>query len=266
MGARTHHLASLVSLGILVAATSACKDERPTCEPDSVEWGISLVIGAGDRVNPNEDGESLPTMVRVYQLRGELAAEDVDSAQMWASEKAEDLGEDFLSVDELILAPEAEENRTIALKEDATHLMAAGLFRDSVGTSWYTLYEIPRRHPENVCARDPVGKNIPDPCFFVFLDRSEVRGGEMPPSGFEAQGATCAPLGPPPKPEPKRRSLRDRKKDLDEDLEDPLRSKDIEEKTPTKPGLPSGPETPSRPSAPSKGDLPSAPARPDVTP
>lgn len=87
----------------------------------------------------------------------------------------------------------------------------------------------------------------------------------MPPSGFDAEGVSCAPLGPPPKPEPKRRKFRDRKK-LDEDLDDPLRSKDIEEKKPTKPGLPSGPEAPTRPGAPSKGDLPGAPKRPDVTP
>ena len=264
MGARIHHLLSLFSLGLLVAA-SGCKDDQPTCEPDSVEWGISLIVGAGARVNLNDEGEALPTMVRVYQLRGELAAEDVDSAQLWASEKAEDLGEDFLSVDELILRPETDEGRTIALKEDATHLMAAGLFRESVGTSWYTLYEIPRRHPESVCARDPVGKNIPDPCFFVYLDRSEVQGGEMAPSGFKTEGVSCAPLGPPPKPEPKRRKFRDRKK-LDEDLDDPLRSKEIDEKKPTKPGLPSGPEVPSRPSTPSKGDLPGAPSRPDLTP
>ncbi|MBV1862472.1 MAG: type VI secretion system lipoprotein TssJ [Nannocystaceae bacterium] len=264
MGTRIHHLVSLVSLGVLVSV-SGCKQEEPTCEPDSVEWGISLVIGAGERVNPNEQGDPLPTMVRIYQLRGELAAEDVDSTKLWASEKAEDLGEDFLSVDELILAPEANENRTIALKEDATHLMAAGLFRESVGTSWYTLYEIPRRHPESVCARDPVGKNIPDPCFFVYLDRSEVSGGEMAPSGFEVEGVSCAPLGPPPKPEPKRRKFRDRKK-LDEDLDDPLRTKELDEKTPKKPGMPSGPDTPSRPSTPSKGDLPSAPKRPGSKP
>ena len=264
MGTRMHYLASLVSLGLLVAATG-CKKDEPTCEPDSVEWGVSLVIGAGERVNPNEEGESLPMMVRIYQLRGELAAEDVDSAQVWASEKAEELGVDFLSVDELILAPEGSDNRTIALNEDATHLMAAGLFRESVGSSWYTLYEIPRRHPENVCARDPVNKNIDDPCFFVYLARSEVSGGETPPSGFDAEGVACAPLGPPPKPEPKRRRFRDRKK-IEEDLEDPLRTKDIEEKKPTKPSLPKGPKAPSRPSTPSKSDLPSAPKRPDLKP
>lgn len=245
---------------------SGCKDDTPTCEPDSVEWGVSLVVGAGSRINPNEDGEALPTVVRVYQMRGELAAEDVDSGEMWKSEKAEELGEDFLAVDELTLAPDSRDLRTIPLKEDATHLMAAGLFRESVGRTWYTLYEIPRRHPDNVCARDPVGKNIPDPCFFVYLDRSEVTGGEMPPAGFDVQNVECAPLGPPPRPKEKKRvRLRDRKK-LDENLEDPLRSKEIEDKKPKKPNVPGRPDTPSRSDLPSKGDLPSAPKKPDIKP
>lgn len=256
---------TLLPLGLSLALVG-CKDDQPTCDPDSVEWDVSLVIGAGKRINPNEDGDPLPTVVRVYQLRGELAAEDVDAAEMWASEKAEDLGEDFLAVDELTLAPDSGDVRSIPLKGEATHLMAAGLFRETVGTTWYTLYEIPRRHPESVCARDPVGKNIPDPCFFVYLDRSEVTGGEMPPAGFDASNIQCAPLGPPPKPpEKKRGRWRDRKK-LDKDLDDPLRTKEIEDKTPKKPTLPSRPDTPSAPELPSKGDLPSAPKRPDVKP
>ncbi len=253
----------------LVAVVSGCKDDRPTCEPDSVEWGVSLVVGAGMRINPNEDGEALPTVVRVYQLRGELAVEDIDAEEMWASEKAGDLGEAFLSFDELTIAPDDQDTRSLPLEADATHLLAAGLFRESVGTTWYTLYEIPRRHPESVCARDPVGKNIPDPCFFVYLDRSEVSGGESPPAGFEPDGAQCAPLGPPPKPEEKkRRRWRDRKK-AQEDLDDPLRSKEIEDKTPKKPEVPrapSRPSTPDVPDAPSKSDLPSAPKKPDVRP
>lgn len=254
-----------ISLSALLALAplAGCKDDTPTCEPDSVEWGVSLVVGAGSRVNPNEDGEPLPTVVRVYQLRGDMAVEDLDAEELWAAEKAGDLGEAFLSVDELTIAPEQQDIRTIPLEEDATHIVAAGLFREPVGSTWYSVYEIPRRHPESVCARDPVGKNVPDPCFFVYLDRSEVSGGDMPPSGFEPEGAQCAPLGPPPKPEEKKRRFRDRKK-LDKDLEDPLRTKDIEDKKPSKPSVPKAPSRPSTPDMPSKGDLPSAPKRPDL--
>mgnify|MGYP000262080474 CR=1 FL=1 len=252
--------------GLALLSAQGCKDDEPTCNPDSVEWGVSLVVGAGDRVNPNDEGDPLPTVVRIYQMRGEMAVDDLDSRELWNSEKAEELGEAFLAVDELTIAPEGQDIRTVPLEEDATHLLAAGLFRESVGSTWYTVYEIPRRHPESVCARDPVGKNIPDPCFFVYLDRSEVTGGETAPAGFVPEGIECAPLGPPPKPkEKKRRRLRDRKK-LEEDLDDPLRSKDIEDKTPKKPSVPGRPKTPSRPDVPSKSDLPSAPKKPDIKP
>ena len=38
-----------ISLSALLALASlaGCKDDTPTCEPDSVEWGVSLVVGAG---------------------------------------------------------------------------------------------------------------------------------------------------------------------------------------------------------------------------
>jgi len=256
-------LQCLLGLPLLLVG---CKEERPPCEPDTVKWGVSLVIGAGTRVNPNDEGEALPTVVRVFQMRGELAAEDIDPEQVFEVEKAEELGEDFLAFDELLMAPSSSDLRTIPLKEEATHLMAAGLFRQTLGRTWYTLYEIPRQHADSVCARDPVGKDIPDPCFFVFADRSEVSGGEVPPPNFGAEGVQCAPLGPPPKVDKKKGRRLRRRKDIDEELEDPLRTKDIEEKTPDRPTLPDAPQAPKRPDAPGRGDLPSAPERPGLEP
>ncbi len=256
---RRLQIISLLSSAVVSMALGGCKEDKPTCEPDSIEWGVSLVVGAGSRLNPNDDGEALPTAVRVFQLRGELAVEDLDAEAVWEAEKAEDLGESFLGFDELTVFPERGEVRSLPIEEDATHLLATGLFRQTLGNNWYTLYEIPRRHSEVVCAREPETKIFPDPCFFVYMDRSELSGGETPPPGYVPEGVDCAPLGPPPAPEPKRRRLRDRKK-LEKDLDDPLRSKDIDKKTPKTPELPKSPQ----PELPSKPRTPQAPRGPDL--
>src|SRR5262249_23007148 len=77
-----------------------CKRE-PTCKPESVKWEVRLAVGASNVINPNGEGTPLPTAVRIYQLRGDLAVEDLDFQTVWTSEKAEDLGEASLGVEEL---------------------------------------------------------------------------------------------------------------------------------------------------------------------
>ncbi len=258
----------VVLLAVLAMALVAggCRKKEPTCEPDSIEWGVSLVVGAGPSLNPNDAGEALPTAVRVFQLRGELAVEDLDFDAVWQAEKADELGEAFLTFEELTMFPDRRDIRTLPVDPEATHMLAAGLFREAAGNGWYSLFELPKRHGEWVCAKEPVTKIFPDPCFYIYLDRNELNGGASPPPGFIPDGVQCAPVGPPPAPEPKRRGLRDRKKSK-EDLEDPLKSEEIDGKTqelensvPKSPEGPKAPQTPDvTPDAPSQPSTPSVP-------
>ncbi len=184
---------------VIASATlaGACKKkEEPTCSPDSVEWRMQLALQSSKNINPTDDGESLPTVIRVFQLRGELAIDNIDFDSLWEAEEPEALGESFLSMEEITMYPDKTEVRELPVEADATHVLAAGLFRKPASTSWYTSYEIPVEHPDVVCSKAPVDKVYPNPCFYLFLDRSVLEGGATPPSGYELQaGLSCAPLG-----------------------------------------------------------------------
>ncbi len=256
-----------VLLGAVVLTTcaaSGCKrDGADACRPDTIEWGVSVVIDATDAINPNEHGEPLPTFVRVYQVRGSSVSSELDADTLWASEDAEALGAPFLAVDQAVAAPGRRNVLTIPLHEEATHLLAAGHFRETFGSSWFELYEIPKSHPASVCARDPVDQNVPDPCFFVRLDGSEVSGGTTAPPTMNLEGLACAPISAAPKPTKRRRWWK-RRKTL-EVPEDPLREEAaqdrIDEESQRVPTAPSAPQRPRRP--PARPELPSAP-RPGV--
>lgn len=243
-------------------AIVGCKRE-PTCKPESVKWEVRLALAASDMINPNSEGTALPTAVRIYQLRGDLAVEDLDFATVWASEKADELGEAFLGVEELTVYPDRADQRSLPLEDGVTHMVATGLFREPAGNTWYTVYEVPRLHPEVVCSKAPDTKIYPDPCFYLYVDRNALSGGPTPPPGFVPDPSVqCAPVGvvpDPPGKKKKRKRWRDRNK---EELEDPLKTKEVEKKVPKTPDTPQTPQLPDAPDAPRLPDAPKAPSAP----
>ncbi len=250
--------ALLLAIATTLGAT-ACREE-PTCKPDSVEWSVRLAFGASPEINLAPDGSPLPTSVRVYQVRGETAVDDLDFDTLWGTDKASDVGEAFLAVEELTVYPSTPGFRSLPIETDATHILAAGLFREPVGNTWYTLYEIPRRHPDVVCSKAPQTKVYPDPCFFVYLDRANLSGGPTTPAGFVPDASVeCAPLGVVPD-DPNEKKRRRRRRDKP-DLDDPLKTKEVEKKVPKAPDVPKTPKTPKAPDVP---DAPSRPTLPDA--
>lgn len=252
-------------LGFAGSLGSGCK-KQPTCDPRTVDWGVQLAVQATTTINPGRDGNALPTVVRFYQIRGELALDGLDFAKLWESEDVESLGEGFLSVMEASVRPGSTEVRDLPLDPEATHVVAAALFREHAGSTWFGTYEIPRRHPEIVCARSPKERLYPDPCFYILLDRNTVRGGSQVPAGYTPnESLDCAPPGETARP---KKNQRGRKLDLD----DPLRDADMPEapdipepkqpdlRTPEAPDLPK-PKGPNPPGAKPSTTQPRPPTR-----
>lgn len=247
------------------AVPLACRPDTPTCRPDTIEWQIRLALQASSRANPTDDGTALPTTVRIIQMRGSLAASDLTFEQVWTAEDAKALGEAFLSMEELTIYPDQPPNtQPLPVERDATHVLAAGLFREPVGKSWFTLYEIPKRHAELVCAEAPDTKIYPDPCFFIYLDANNLTGGPTSPPGFTPGVVECAALKTPPDPNAnERRRRRDRRnRTLEDPLNPDLPSTPDLPQTPTLPDVPSAPQTPQAPSLPNAPTLPDAPSLP----
>lgn len=273
---------AVLGAALLVAPLAACKQEEPTCQPDSIEWRMQLAIQSSNTINQTDDGESLPTVIRVFQLRGELAIDSLEFDRVWEVEEASELGESFLRMEELTMFPDQGEVRQVPVEDEATHVVAAALVRKPAAKSWFTSYEIPVQHPEVVCAKSPVKKLYPNPCFYIRLDRNVLDGGATPPAGFASDGSLqCAPLGVAPVPEEddkakrkrERKERRDRRKqrrdklkkveDTPDDLEKQLdRGPEIPggDKVP-RPELPDGPRLPDSPVP--DPELPDAPVVPD---
>jgi len=123
---------------VVLALTVACRSGPP---PAGEGPPVDLEVVAASRLNPDDRGQSLPTVVRVYQLR---AAGRLDRAEFdrLCREPKEALQDDLLRVDELTLTPGATVNRRLDREQGARYLAVVALFRRPTGTSWRAIAEL----------------------------------------------------------------------------------------------------------------------------
>jgi len=134
------------ALGVALAVPTGCAwfgggGEKPTA--------IEVTITAAQRLNPDERGESLPTMFRIYLLGSAAKADSAPYEELYRGEK-EPLGEDVLAGDELVLSPGETVSKRIASDKPARALLVLGVFRRPSGTSWREIVPIERGRPRAV--------------------------------------------------------------------------------------------------------------------
>jgi type VI secretion system protein VasD len=129
-----------VTVGFAVcAALAGCASARPTCKiPDTVK----LELESSDRLNPDERGRSLPTIVRVYQLTdlGKLERSAFDD--IWEHDK-ETLGQTLVKGEELTIYPGQVTVKRLKRDAKADFLVGVAVFRTPIGGSWRTIQEWP---------------------------------------------------------------------------------------------------------------------------
>jgi type VI secretion system VasD/TssJ family lipoprotein len=244
---------ALLFLGLAPIAGCKKKDDGPTCVPEEKKYKVRAVVQPTAKVNPDEAGEALPTVVRFYQLSSDEAVPMLDFRETW--EKGKDVfGDSFLAEDERQFYPDKAEVIELEPDEKATHILAVALFRQPAGISWYRVWEVPKYHGESVCLAERQKKTWADPCFYVLLDGSVVDGGHAPPPGWDKTKLAVACPGPPlkvkpPAPEPKKKKKKKKKPDLKK-LE---KAQDAEAPETPSTEAPSAPEAPTAPEAPGKG-------------
>jgi type VI secretion system protein VasD len=104
---------------------------------------VEVAVQASDRLNPDESGQSLPTMIRLYLLKspGKLEAADFDDLYRRAKEL---LGEDLVAVEEFVLSPGDRVTRRLAPEKAARALAVVGIFRRPVGGNWRAVVDLPK--------------------------------------------------------------------------------------------------------------------------
>jgi type VI secretion system VasD/TssJ family lipoprotein len=120
----------------------------PPPSPCTTPEPIRLYLTASMRLNPGENGESLATTVRIYQLKdtGKLVESSLD--RILDGDRAV-LGEDFISVQELTLYPGEKAAPAMVRAEGTTHLAVVAMFRRPVGPSWRAIRKLPPPDPQH---------------------------------------------------------------------------------------------------------------------
>jgi type VI secretion system protein VasD len=103
---------------------------------------VRLTVVAGERLNPDDEGRSLPTAVRVLQVGSTAKASAAEMLDLVRDPKAT-LGDDLLGVEELQVQPGERIERTLAREKGARALLVVGLFRRPTGLAWRQLVELP---------------------------------------------------------------------------------------------------------------------------
>jgi type VI secretion system protein VasD len=137
---------SLLSPPLAFAAVTALLAVAPGClwatRSDDAPATLDVGLTAATRVNPDEKGESLPTLVRVFQLTVPTKLEGATLESLYRDEK-QTLGEQLLQVDELLLAPGESAHKTLARSKDARYVAVVGVFRRPAGLTWRKVVALP---------------------------------------------------------------------------------------------------------------------------
>lgn len=127
-------LASLV----LVAACGGAPP-RPSCAVP--EQGRINFIST-DRMNPDESGRPLPTVVRLYQLSSLGNLEQASFEQIWRS-PSDTLADTLLGVEEVTLYPDRTVRWPFERNDEARFLVAVAIVRRPMGESWRSVIQLP---------------------------------------------------------------------------------------------------------------------------
>lgn len=96
---------------------------------------MKVQVNADERLNQDANRQSLPVVVRLYQLTDDKAFEAAQFHALWKDDAAV-LGKDLVSREEVLIQPNQE--KTVVLRRlDETHYIAAmALFRDTKHNEW----------------------------------------------------------------------------------------------------------------------------------
>lgn len=197
-----HRGALALGIGLLFGTLSlgACKNKnKETCKPDDYVFKeISVYIHASADLNLDEEGNPLPTVVRIYQLNGDLATRSLDFTELWRDHEAA-LGDEYISDKEFQIYPDSAELIPITPDKEARFLLVFGVFQQPVGNTWYRVYPIPDTFGRQSCElknedKDPA--TLGQPCAYFFMERNQIDGGKSIPPGFDKSKleTTCTPL------------------------------------------------------------------------
>lgn len=201
--AKAHGRWAPLLLGSVVALAACKPKEGETCKPEEKTFAnVRVFVQASDDINLDIEGNAQTTTVRLYQLSGGRSLDlPLEFRQVWQSDE-EAFGDELLKKEELTIYPDKGELFEIVPEEGATHFVAAAIFREPVGSSWYVEWEVPEFHGYSVCAAEKKKQTYEDPCLLISMEGSFVDGGHKAPPGIDVEAIPIACPPPPLKVKP----------------------------------------------------------------
>ncbi len=126
---------------LALALAAGCGGSRAVA-PDAAPSPIEVVLSADAQLNQDDARQSLPTVVRIYQLKSARRIEKAGYEEMYRQPK-DALGEDLVAADEVILTPGAVVRRTIDRDRGAKVLAAVAVVRVPLGMTWRVVADLP---------------------------------------------------------------------------------------------------------------------------
>lgn len=127
---------------LLLAGCGLLGKGKPNTAPP-----LRLRVEAGSRINPDDKGRPLPTLIRVYQLATAAHARSVELTDLLRDPK-EALGGDLLAMEELLLSPGESVERVLTREPETRAILVAAVVRRPTTTTWRDIIELqPNRTP-----------------------------------------------------------------------------------------------------------------------
>jgi type VI secretion system VasD/TssJ family lipoprotein len=128
---------ALLSFASLIGCKSAPPKMARGCD-----YELEILLGAGDVINPGDQGEALPVDIRIYQLRERTHIDTAEFAGVW-KEDDKALGPDLLDKRMVTLYPGMSLESHFTPKVEAKFVAVAAIFRHPTARSWVRLYKLP---------------------------------------------------------------------------------------------------------------------------
>ncbi|MBK7395560.1 MAG: type VI secretion system lipoprotein TssJ [Myxococcales bacterium] len=134
-----------LALAAAPLAWVGCKQEiLPVKEPKKCDLQVvTLTVVAAPLINPSNEGEARPVILRIYQLKNDVQLLNAKFEEVWKDDK-KTLGEEtIVKVDELPIYPNSKTEVKFERDESAQYVVGVALFRNPKGRSWFTTFELP---------------------------------------------------------------------------------------------------------------------------
>lgn len=140
---------------------------------------VTLDLLAADNINPNENGNPRPVVVRLYQLKNDTRLLNASYDDVLLRDK-EVLAEDIMKADEVEVFPNDHVQVKFERIKEAAFLAGVALFHGPKGQSWKTFFEFPLPPGESKCAqRGDGGPGVADVRTAFFLESTKIDNGSQ---------------------------------------------------------------------------------------